>query len=209
VSDVFERLRGAGSAQDVKALYVEALATSARAGPRELGALRRGMRERLRQLERTGATAPEAPSPRAVRYGETLSRARALSLAPRRLPKKRTVLGGILGVLFLLVGVRAVIRLATGKATLPFSGRSAPEETGADRYHVDSLPRWRETVPRIDALLARRAPDREGAREILSDLGLTEARLALMVRRRRVGGRDLERLEGLHRALRARDGPPR
>jgi hypothetical protein len=208
VSDFFERLRSAESPEAVRSLYAQALATSATSTPREVAALRHGVRERLGQLGRVAAAPKPEPKAGAVRYGKRLSRVPVLSRAKSRATKAG---GGILSAILMVVAARALFRLATDGPSPREKRHELIGIGGSDTkftFHesLATVPKWKETVPRIDALLREPSPDRAEAKAILEVLGLTENDVMILIIRKRAEPADLARLKGLQRVL--RPGPP-
>jgi hypothetical protein len=109
-------------------------------------------------------------------------------------------IGGFLSIFLVVMGVRAIVRLAAPDKPPPVvPSLRLPESRGS--YAMRSVPAWKQTLPRIDALLARPRPDPEEARAILRDLGITEARIGVLLLLRPEAA-DRARLEGLLRAIR-------
>jgi hypothetical protein len=205
---VFDRLRSAESAEEVKALYARTLSESPTACPAEVGALRRGVRARLRQLtvEETGDAA--VPAGRTARFGGRLARAPRLGGARARVTKAGT--SGCLTIIACFLVGRALLGLLAGtgsKATPSPAPREFRVPRWTPRASLSSVPKWKETTPRIDAFLSRSPPDSGELRSLLGELGLTETRIRWILADQSLQEVDYDRLDGLLRAILATKSP--
>ncbi len=201
---LFERLRRAGDAAEVEALFAQALVESPLAPPEEVGALRRGARLRLRQLARTEVPVATPVGRVAPRFEGRLRKAPRIRGAR---PRAAAIGGGFLAVMVLMAGARTVWRLVKPDDALRGPSYRIEEPLGdllPERYTLAAVPKWGGTVPRIDALLARGTPDPVAAKAILDELGLSEVHVRLILLGR-VSAADRHRLVGLLHALGPRE----
>ena len=211
---VFERLREARTADEVRQVQASALAERPFAPMRELAALRRGVRERLVQVktfpsdtERLAPGRTQSMAPKA-RFGARLSAAPRLKGA-RRSSAAAKAGGGfgslVLGfVLLRLLSPDASSSKPTSVTHLPARRIEIKGTPGS----LANVPGWDAARTEIDALRLDATRNRERLRAIAARLKLTSSliRMILTVSSTQIDGPDRNRLRALEAALESPSG---
>jgi hypothetical protein len=198
----FERLRAAESPEAAKALFARALAEAPLASADEIAALRRGVRERIHQLDAGLPTLRPQVLPTPARFGGRLG------LGPRR-SRTRTVSpaaagGGATLLVFLAVmGTCGIARLFDRRGSVSGSGehrftRGMPPVPRVEPVKLTTHSvEWIGLRDRVDRLLARDPPPTAELVSIARRMGWSVEDVSRMLVRLPAESPDRGRLQGL------------
>ena len=206
---VFERLREARTADEVRQVQARALAERPFAPARELAALRRGVRERLVQVASLSSGDDPLGAARTRPAAPKASFGARLSAAPRRKGARRTSAaakagGGIGTMLVGFVLLRIVSSLWNPSKPSSWTLPSEPANvTKARAGSLADVAGWDAARTEIDALRPDPLANRAKLRAIAARLGLTWIRIKtmLLVDAAHIDGPDRDRLRALEAAV--------